>query len=212
MNLLKRLFTLPPAEERRTLFSFSLQGTGGTTSTTQSDDTYIYYLLIRTSFFVALFFSLLNVDSQAFKQMLDFRLFVIDLAGPDYVKTFLLTYTQYTATVLLVVQLYYVVLFRVNIDPRTSTPSWVRKGSVSKKPMSRRRIWLLTITNLFAMIAFMYGLYAIYLLFMQGLGLDHSYLYFLFCVITMPFLMATGNALLLLVITVFWRHSRKQRQ
>ena len=207
LRMLKQLFTLPPAHKRRMLFSFSIQGTGGTTSSIRADDTYIYYLITRTSFLVALFLSLLNLDSQAFTQVLNFYFFVIDLTGSDYLQRFLNSYTTYTATILLLLQLYYIILFAQTSTPEPLLPLGLATAKHPRGTRPRVKYRLLPFITVPCIIAAMYGLFGLYYLIMQGLHLEHSYLYFLLCIITMPFVMAVFNFTLLLTVMTFWRLS-----
>lgn len=211
MDLFRQLFALPPIEKRYAPFWFLRFLLGENAVRKRSDDTYLYYSIFRTSFYVSLVLALLNVASHTFGTAFDFYFFAIDLTGADYVTTYLMTFTKYTPTILIFFVLpYYVVLFRLHINPRTFDLSWWHRGQSPLETMARWRLWALLIANCLIVPVAMYGLFGIFMLFVDGHPhLAHSYPFFLLCVGLTPFLLAWATFAFLIVIMYFWRYSGK---
>lgn len=212
MNLLSRLFALPPVEKRYVPFWFVHSFAGRYAVRESYDDAYIYYSEARTSFYVALFLAILNVASRTTGMTFDFYFFVIDLNGADYVKTFLLTYSKYTPTILLIVTLpYYIVLLRIYANPRTVAPFAARMSGIIPRAetMKQWQIWRTFITGILFVLIAMYGSFGIFMLFRKSLHLENSFPYFLICAGLLSFLLAVANLLILVMIVGLWRYSGK---
>src|SRR6266849_2560921 len=73
-----RFFVLPPVEKRR-MVGGVIKQYNYPNFTKEADDTYIYYLVMKYSFFVAAFFSFLYWVSYIFKTKLNLFFFTIDV-------------------------------------------------------------------------------------------------------------------------------------
>jgi hypothetical protein len=212
MDFFQKIFGLPSIEKRDVPFWFANYMVGGNAARKKSDDTYVYYLIFRTSFYVALFFSLLNIVSQAINTPLNLYFFKIDLTGPDYVKTFLMTYPKYMATILLFCILpFYIAFFRYNINPIKFDIFWKNENPVPVATMKVWQVWLLCITGSAVLILAMYGAFGWLALYMQALNLANSHFYLLFSSIVLPLILALGNFGILQIAIVFWKYSWKHK-
>ena len=208
MSLLSQMFALPSVEKRRAPAWFLRSLVGRKAARAPSDDTYIYYLIFRASLFVSLSFALLNAASRILGMTFDFYFFVIDLTGSDYVKTFLLTYTRYIPTILLFLILpYYVVFFRLHINPRTFDLCRWSEVRPRIETMTKRQVRALWLPFFLIQMVAMYGSFGLFMIFLDALHLGNSYSYFLFCAVALSFLLALFNYVSLSLIMQFWRYS-----
>jgi hypothetical protein len=139
---------------------------------------------------------------------LDLYFFTIDLTGPDYVKTFLTTYSRYTSTIILILLAYHIILFRYHINPRTFNLFWKNERPVAVSKMTKPQVWSLCIA-LFGVIAaaMRYSSEGWLALYAGALHLDASYPYLLFSMIVSAAVIALFNFGLLMIAFVFWRYS-----
>lgn len=210
MGLFRQLFALPPLEKRYAPAWFLRSLVGRNAVREQSDDTYLYYSVFRTSFYVSFFLAMLNVASRTTGVTFDLYFFVIDLTGGDYVETFLLTYTKYTSTILLFLILpYYIVLFRLHINPRTFDLSWWSRTRPRVETMKKWQAWALYIALFLIMPVVMNRSFEFFMIFLEDYHLENSYPYFLLCAVLLPFSLALLNYGFLSIIMNFWRYSGK---
>lgn len=187
-----KLFSLPPPEERR----YPLWANHLIAAKDDRDSSYILYLTLRMTFYVALFLALLNVLSLALGVSLNLVLFTINASGSDYVSSFLLSYPKYTSTIVLALVLpYYLVLFNAHVKP-------------TSRMVERSRPIAAAASVIIVLIA-MYGAFGVFMQLMEANQLEHSFVYFLICVATMPMVMALGNASMVFLVTSIWVARKK---
>jgi hypothetical protein len=206
MSVFRALFALRPPEKRKAFVPFYVGGGDRPKSGINADDVYVYYLTFQNGFIVALLLTLLNIASWALGTTVDCYLFTIDLTGEHFTKTFLLTYPEYTSTILLGVSAYYLIVFRINIDPLTSNVSWRGPSALPIESVSKLHIWGRGLVCCLVVVIGMYGSYGLFALYMKAMHLENSVTYFLFCAIGIPFVIAAGNCLLLFFMTLLWRY------
>jgi len=174
----------------------------------ECDDTYIYYLVARTTFIVCGGLSALSLVSQEFGLSLHFYFFDIALTGQDYVQTFLRTYCKYTATILLLFVLpYYIALFRYHFNPRLFDVTWWNPRPIKLKTMNAADVWVYGIVLCAVTIFGMYGLFAWPWFYMRGHGLQGSYPFFLLCLVMLPLFFSFLCRTLVVFVMIFWRYT-----
>jgi hypothetical protein len=174
----------------------------------ECDDTYIYYLTARTTFVICALFSVLNYLSHALSMTFNFYFFVIDLTDPGYAKKLLMTYTYYTATILLFIVLpYYIALFRYHFNPRTFDVTWWNPRPIKLKTMNSAEKWRTGIVVFPSLILGMYYLFAWPAIYMESGGLENSYPFFVFCLVILPFFFSLFSRAWIILTMVFWRYS-----
>jgi hypothetical protein len=111
-----RFFVLPPVDQRR-MVNGIIKAKCYPLFSTEADDTYIYYLLLRLSFFIVAMFSFLLLASEAFKTQFTFYLFTVSVNPNDLAESAAWVYSRVVSTMLFVVCLPYgLLLFRANMD------------------------------------------------------------------------------------------------
>ena len=200
MSLFKKLFTLPPPSTNRMLFNFRINKASGY----DFDDVYIFYLLFRASFMASLALGLVYVFSYEKRMSFDFQFFVINMPAVDFVKIFLQTYSKCATLLLVLIVLpYYLLFFRVNIEPVTWLPSWI--GSTAMKAATKRENWEILLFSSSAIMALMYFSNECFLLIMESFHLENSLPFLLACLVTIPLFLSLCNVLLFFAWTTCWR-------
>lgn len=206
IKVFQRWLTLVAPPERRARDWFLRIFVGGRAASRPSDDTFVYYLIFRTSFLVSVLLAIANVVLRSAGG--NFEAVGRGLTGENVVPGFLTSYPKYAATFLLLVILpYHVVLFRSLINPRAFDLAWWRRKPLPAESMDRSTVWLLHLTGLAVVLVAMYGSFAIFALLMQMLNLENSYVFLVFCIVALPFTLAVCNYAALFVIVMLWRYS-----
>jgi hypothetical protein len=190
-------FGFPPVEQRYVPRWFARCSINPAVLKADSEQMYMCYSLAVVVFWISMLFSLLNWLSQAFKFPFDFHFFVIDLTGSDYISKFLLTYTWYTATVLLIfVMPYYVIglFWNYFTRPASFQQFWIDAGKFNQqKNLHGIKLWALLLFTFSMCILAMYIAFGLFALALKGYHLEDSYLYFLFCLVILPAAEALAN-------------------
>ena len=116
MNRLNEMFKLPPVSERKwpeeLIHKFLNRN-----FRKEFDDTYIYYLIFRLGFFIALGFALLFLSSYFLNTSYDLYFITVEVAEPDVLGDVAWNYPVIVVpTLLIVMGIYAELLFRANID------------------------------------------------------------------------------------------------
>jgi hypothetical protein len=177
------------------------------------DDTYIYYLVMKNSFFVAGFFSILYWASYTFDIHIDLLLFSIYVEQTGFVRSMIWSYPFIVSTLLLILFLPYGwLLFRENINFETHDLLWWNhamlvktKGDRTKILKSYRFLFLASLTSMYVLFArpelmLRYNIHE---------HLNNSYVFF--CIVLFLFALICAGATYALVLSaaVYWQHWKR---
>lgn len=199
------MFTLPPPEKRR-MVGEPVRKWFFQNFTTQSNDTYIYYLTFKYSFILCLIFSALNWLSYNFGIEFDFGLFAIAIPKEEFNKIFLFSYPLYTSAVLALIVLPFCYgLFRRNVDWKNFDPTWwidARRKKMADVPMRFRSSKILIFISLIMIPLSSIGWYW----FCKNFYLYDSYGYFLLSLFVLPVLMSLFCHIFIISLTTYQRY------
>lgn len=156
---LHKLLKLPPLEERKMSQGLLRRVFLPWQFTKRSDDTYIYYLCARTSFFVTGALLFLHWISLVFQIEINLLFFTITLPETYFIEPFARSFSDYISLILLCTVIpFYLLKYFYNINPKKVDVLWwvVKIQLNTKKSRVRMIAWLITLLSTFLIV----GLYS----------------------------------------------------
>jgi len=216
-TILVWIFGLPPVERRRILITSRWVERGFFGSgmlQVDHDDLYIYYLIFKWSFIIAVGLASLYVTSLLSGLTFDFYFICIRLNQTHFVNSFLEAYVKQLSDIMLFVLVpFYAVMFRYHFNPRThDLGSWNPRASDVRRlrPVTPLKSSIASAASIVFLGLIMYHSDMLYRDFMRAFHLGSSFGYLLISAFSIALTYSAFNRLVLMAVLVFWRFVGKR--
>jgi hypothetical protein len=179
----------------------------------EADDAYIFYLVMKNSFFVAGFFSILYWASYTFDIRFDFILFSIYVEQTGFVRSMIWSYPFVVSTVLLIIFVPYGwLLLRENIDFNTYDLLWWNHVLLKQTKGDRKKL-MKTFRFVFVVsLIVMYGAFGLPELILRYRIYEHlneSYAFFLIVLTFYTWIYSAITYVFVLSAASYWQHWKR---